>query len=723
MPARAPGEARCYLRRSSAKQESSLEMQLEYVMAAARQQGVRLRASPADLAHMQAKRLTEYKDIFLDDAVSGTRTKRPAFDAMIAKLKAEPKISHLFVHKRDRLGRPRSPLSMMIVEEGLKSAGVTIVTSEGVIAAGARGPEALGQSLTSLVGYYESGEFSRKLSERVVTRHIELATQGYSTGGIPPYGFGRFLEKPDGTLVEIPMHQRLTERNCHIRFLPNDEQRIKTWIWMLERLEAGWSTKRVAQRLNELGIPTRDAGRKRHDNGVEHVVSGKWHESTVYALATNPIIIGLKEYGRYSEGVHHRAQATGFRPVSEDELLLDGSGKTIENDVSDRIRAAAGFAAQFDPERWHRLQANLKARGTSQRGKRKAHDPAAYPLTPCVFDLTCDCGGIMHGVVRKDRGVGRPMYRCSIYTKTQGAKCNHNNIDGEALLQFTARTLVTLMRRVAGKDKLRAAVAARIRAMQKAPPSPDEAIRAELLARVERLRQKVAQAPKRILEEDDDDLRAALRNGFRELQSELAAAEKALADAEKRMPHREPPTNVEAEVEKAMAIMDRIETVCADPAAREELNRLVQDLGIRIGLTFREGRRNNRSVRVLQGGIVAFGNRPLPCTLRNSSGRPLAGGLPEPAGDGHQDDDHGGQHDHHHEHPGEADRSAAGSKKAPSDRKGGSTGSKRTSRGGVRPSPADRQRPRQPSETGRLYKASRGDTIRTCDLYVPNVAL
>lgn len=250
---------------------------------------------------------------------------RPAFDAMIATLKMESIISHLFVHKRDRLGRPRSPLSMMVVEDGLKSPGGTIVTSEGVIAAGARGPEALGQSLTSLVGYYESGEFSRKLSERVVIRHIELATQGYSTGGCPPYGYGRFLERSDGTLVEIPMHQRHTERNCHIRFAPNNEQRIKTWIWMLERLEAGWSTKRVAQRLNELGIPTRDAGRKRHDNGVEHEVSGKWHESTVYALATNPIIIGVKEYGRYSEGVHHRAQAAGFRPVSENELLATAS--------------------------------------------------------------------------------------------------------------------------------------------------------------------------------------------------------------------------------------------------------------------------------------------------------------------------------------------------------------------------------------------------------------
>ena len=450
---------------------------------------------------------------------------------------------------------------------------------------------------------------------------------------------------------------------------------------------------------------------ERHDDGVEHEVSGKWHESTVHALATNPIIIGVKEYGRYSEGVHHRAQGTGFRPVTEDELLLDGSGKTIENDVSDRIRAAAGFAAQFDPDRWHRLQDNLKSRGSSQRGKRKAHDPAAYPLTPCVFDLTCGCGGIMHGAVRKDRGAGRPMYRCSIYTKTQGEKCNHNNIDGEALLRFTARTLVTLMQRAAGKDKLRTAVVARIREMQKAPPSPDEAIREKMLAQVERQRQKVAQAPKRILEEDDDELRAALRAGFREMQADLATKEKALADADRRMPHREPPANIEAEVEKAMALMDRIETVCANPAAREELNRLVQDLGIRIGLTFREGHRNNRPARILQGGIVAFGNRPLPCTLRNSSGRPLAGGLPETLDDEHSDDDLGGQHCRHEEHPDGASGFAAGSKKAPSNRKGGSTGSRRTSRGGVRPSPADRQTPRQPSETGRLYKASRGDRI------------
>ena len=177
------------------------------------------------------------------------------------------------------------------------------------------------------------------------------------------------------------------------------------------------------------------------------------------------------------------------------------------------------------------------------------------------------------------------------------------------------------------------------------------------------------------------------------------------------MPPRELPTSVEAEVQKALALMDRIETVCGNPGDREELNRPVQDLGIGIGLTFREGHRNNRPARILQGGIVAFGNQPLPCTLRNSSGRPLVGGLPEQADDAHQDDRRGGQHHRQKEHPDEATGSAAGSKKDPFKWKGGSTGSRRTSRGGVQPSPADRQTPRQPPETGRLSKVSRGDRI------------
>src|SRR5262245_23336273 len=66
-----------YLRRSTDKQEISLGKQLEWAISAARQHGVTLNASPADLAHMQAFRLHSYQDIRLDDGITGSDLTRP----------------------------------------------------------------------------------------------------------------------------------------------------------------------------------------------------------------------------------------------------------------------------------------------------------------------------------------------------------------------------------------------------------------------------------------------------------------------------------------------------------------------------------------------------------------------------------------------------------------------------------------------------------------------
>lgn len=181
---------------------------------------------------------------------------------------------------------------------------------------------------------------------------------------------------------------------------------------------------------------------------------------------------------------------------------------------------------------------------------------------------------------------------------------------------------------VGGPDRIRAAVEARLAQVMAEPMTADESLHDQIQARVQRLRQKVDQAPKRILEEDDDELRADLRIALRELKTELADAEKTLAEVGSRVPDRARGTDLETEVRNALAIMDRIEAICSDPTARAELPGLFKDLGIRIGLNFREGRRNSRAVRPVTGGIMAFGNRPLPCTLRNTNGRPLAEGLP-----------------------------------------------------------------------------------------------
>ena len=720
MTIRVPNEVRVYLRCSSTRQESSLATQLTWAIATAAERGIRLRATLEDLDHMKRHRLFKYKDLYVDDAVSGTRTKRPGFDAMLCDLKADPRISHLLVFKRDRLGRPRNALHMVMVEDDLQEEGIVIVTSEGIIDPTTTGSARCTQSVMSILGFHESGEFSRKLSERILLTHIALARKGYSTGGRAPYGFGRFLEKPDGSFEEIPRGRGVKERNCHVRLLVNDRQKIQIWIRILEWLEAGWSAKRVANELNKLGIPTPNAGDRRHDDGVEHEVSGVWQDSTILAIAKNTIITGVKTYGRFAEGVHYRLGPQGTRPVAKDEVYKSGAARIIENDPAICIRAESGGGVLFDPERWQRLQEDLESRGTSQRAKRRAADPAAYPLTSCVYDITDGCGGVMHGVVRKDRGAGKPLYRCSIYTKTQGAKCHHNNVPAEALLSFTMTTLVRTLRLAGGADRIRAAVEARLAKMAAEPMTADESLHDQIQARVQRLRQKVEQAPKRILEEDDSELRADLRSALRELKTELADAEKTLAEVGSRVPDRNREMDAETEVQSALALMDRVEAICSDPTARAELPRLLKDLGVRIGLNFREGRRNSRAVRLVSGGIMAFGNRPLPCTLRNTNGRPLAGGL-APAVD---DQAHRGNccDSRQEKHPGEAGRSAGG-KKVPSNRKGKSTEPSGVSRGGTPNSAIDSKPPRQPARPGRLYEASRGDTIRTCDLYVPNVAL
>ena len=708
MDRRSTNEGRVYLRRSSSKQESSLATQLEWAIERARSIGVPLRATVADIEYMQRHGMISYRDLFLDDAVSGSKKKRPAFDAMLDEARVNRNVSHLFAFKRDRLGRPRDPVDMMVIERDIRSWGVRVEMSDGVIDPADRGSAALGQTAMSLFGYHESGEFSKKLSERVVLVQASLARKGYSTGGRPPYGFGRFLIDAAGTtLEELPEGRKVKEAGCHVRFLSNDESKIGIWVRILEWLEAGWGYKRVAEHLNEVGIPGPDAGRQRGGRKFGGRVSGKWNHNTVRSLAMNALIIGEKEYGRFSQGMHHRLGPNGPRAVNADELLDDGAGRIVENDSDVRIRAEAGGGAFFDPERWHRLQAKLAERGRAQRGQRRAPDASAYPLAARVFDLTDGCGSIMQGAARKDRGGGRLLYRCGIYMKRRGS-CHHNAVDAEALLTFTVRTLTKLVTAAGGVAKLEAAVRRRIQMTATEARSPQQAIRDELAAKATRLRRQVEQAPRRILEEEDDAMRTQLRIASRELAAELAVVEERLAEHDARLPSSAP-VDVEAEVRKAMQVLERIDAVCGDAVARGELPRLLDDLGVRIGLTFRAGITNRRTARVLQGGIMAFGNRLLPCTLRTSGGRPLAGGLP-PQDSGHDHcDDHVGHRDDggHEKHRGRA-RSPAGGKTAPSCRRGKSTGPNGPSRGGGAKTPVDSKNPRQPSGTERLSKGTSG---------------
>ena len=224
MPSRKKNRGLIYLRRSSDRQEISLQAQLNWAIIEARNHNVQVDASNEDLHDMQQSRLSVFKSIRLDDAITGADLNRPGFMALNADVQKDVAISHIFIHKRDRFARPEEATEMVLLEKRLRQLGITIVFSDKVAGPLERGQTNIADDLSVLFEYYESGEFLVKLSERIITVQRILAQGGYRTGGNPPYGFVRVLvDAQDNELEELIPGRRVRQAGCHVKIKPKEE--------------------------------------------------------------------------------------------------------------------------------------------------------------------------------------------------------------------------------------------------------------------------------------------------------------------------------------------------------------------------------------------------------------------------------------------------------------------------------------------------------------------
>jgi hypothetical protein len=151
--------------------------------------------------------------------------------------------------------------------------------------------------------------------------------------------------------------------------------------------------------------------------------------------------------------------------------------------------------------------------------------------------------------------------------------------------------------------------------------------------------------------EADDARYEAIAAEYDRLRREVRSAEAALASW-RRGPAAAAAT-VEGEVEAALGLLDEIERLSSDEAARTEVNPLLESLGVRIGLTFGgtiKGKK--RVVRRLLGGVMVFGGAalpvrphgaanlgcsvPAPCRGHGGAGYRVAEGVDGPAGGVHR---------------------------------------------------------------------------------------
>ncbi len=599
-----------YIRRSTDQQELSLANQLEWGLAIAARHGLQLNTSSADLEHMQANHLHSYKGLRLDDGVTGADLNRPGFLALNQDALDDHSISHVLVFKRDRFARAQDSFQAALLEKQLRLAGISVVTSDGIGEPIQRGEQSLMQDLEMLIGHHQGGEELRKHAERVLGAQTRLARAGYRTGGNAPYGFARVLVDATGNILEeLPPGKRVRQPGCHVRVAPRDADKIAVWLQILDWKAQGWGFKRIARELNERGIPSPDARRTRTDHGVKHRVSGKWSPGTVAELCRNPIIIGIQEYGRRSEGKIRRLGADGPRLLDDSADLTAGDRpRVVFNDPSLRI-ACQVSETTADVGKWHAVQHETETRGRQQRGVPRAKDLARYPLSCRLVDLTDGCGAFLYG--RQNQG--RLVYTCGRYMRTASSECHSNQVDGDAMLRFTLGTLRQLVDRHGSRERLRHKLLERaLRESQGLATDAHTAELARLRGRQAELAEQRTAIEYRLARERDDDLYAALGRQYRATVGEATALGDTIRRLEaerKNLPARTPQEMADA----ALAVLDDVERVAPNAAARVEVYQLLRRLGIRIGLTFGSVvKGKKRVVQRLLGGRMVFGDAPLP---------------------------------------------------------------------------------------------------------------
>jgi len=450
--------------------------------------------------------------------------------------------------------------------------------------------------------------------------------------------------------------------------------------------EQGFGFKRIANKLNELGIPSPDAGRVRTDGGAKHRVSGLWNHNTIAELCRNPIISGVLQLGTRSEGKHRRFTPNGSRTLNADDRFADNERvKVIINPVDQRIRRQASFSAPISQDRFEDIQSKVDARSACQRGIPRAKDPAKYPLGTCVVDLTGGCGAMMYGVPRKRQVHGvthvDPHYTCGRYLKT--ADCNHNSVDGEQLLAVALNSLKHMIRESGTRSELVSKLE-QLATQNQPTKSAVNSQRESLVARLNSLTKDRETIGKKLAVESDSDLLRIFRNEFAEKGRLLEGVKSQIAalPAEAGMTV---PSSAEV-VRRALKLLDNLEVLATCPEARPRINAVLKSLGVWIGLEFTDAQWGKRTVRRVSRGMITFGGYHLPVPLHGRDNS-------EPKLELHS----GGCST--------ACQSAASVTASNPDDGSGKYAGKTA----------------KVDEKGHSYtKVNRGDRIRTCDLLVPN---
>ncbi len=396
--------AATYLRRSTDRQEQSLEDQRREIQRYASDHGYSI--------------VTE----FVDDGISGTSGEgRKGFLSMIDAAKAPGcEWKHLLTWDVKRFGRMSSD-EVGYYRWLFKQAGVEIIyTSEGFT----------GSSADRFLRFFKqeaARDESATLSKAVIRGLVSLADGGWWPGGQAPYGYdlGHYSSKgelfeivrntddgekailnPDGKLIRtMPRGEKVkASRSVHVKLIPSLPARVEVIrkIFNLYTRSPGLGCRAIAVRLNREGVIS---------------AKGKgWGLSSIRAMILNDAYIGRIVWNRRAMGKFHRI-------ADRREVERDGCGRRrLEwNAREDWLVHEESHEPLVDPATFGRAQRLMRERGARTcatgflTGKARSSRYLMSGLMRCGT-----CGGSMFGHTtwksqrRKDGSrVGTGYYVCS----------------------------------------------------------------------------------------------------------------------------------------------------------------------------------------------------------------------------------------------------------------------------------------------------------------------
>ncbi len=600
------GRGLFYHRDSEAHSELAPPQYVAWARGEAARLGVSFSGTPEAITAMIARNQSVEGDLYLDYGVSGNLLSRPGFDRFRERAASDPSVSHLFVSKRDRLGRPDNPLDSMLIEYQLRSAGLTIVLMGGKVLPAIAPGERLEAAdlITCMLEYHESGKFRRDLAEKLIHAKIRLAQGGFSIGGEPLYGFRRWLCAEDGTRKrQLENHEVVKLPGHHVVWLPTAAHELSVVRRILDLIETT-PAARIARTLNAEGVPSPKAGRVRTRNGVVFETSGQWTQNTVRNIATHPLLIAVWEYGKRSEGDQLRFTKSGPRALDGGDYRPDGKPKTVANPADQIIRTAAKSEAVTTPEKRDRVLTVIESRGRHLKGKARTRGAAPNPLGGRIYDL--NCGWLMYRYAKRKKW----CYGCGLYQNSEAKCCRHNMVPGETATRFV---LACLRQRLLNPSTL-AKLKARLNELATAEQGEDpaqrqlEADRAELAV----LRAKVQRAAVNMAMWEPGEEREAVAGVFRELKRQEARLEERIGA------HRPAPVRVgpQQQVAAALGGLDRLaESLAAGAADWSVVGSAFTQTNAKLYLRFSEVEKGRKKFNVPAGGVVTFGSTPPPGLL------------------------------------------------------------------------------------------------------------